>query len=393
MSGQRRDDLGTGLRALGSPVAVCALVVLLLNDHVLKQAAPGWVTGKLSDVAGLVVAPLLVALLAAALGVRRPLTWATAAVVVGFMLCKTTGAGAATVSALWSLSGIDTHIRADPTDLLALPAVLVARRLWRQAGSVPDRRRLAAVVGLALLPMGVLATAATGACDEDEGVRTVDVVTGRLGEDAGQRTVAVLEDHHEWRVVEGSGTPFTLPEADRERLGEGVTTDDGACASGARVCWRRGLDRHSVEVSADGGRSWQPDLEVTAEQRAQSLAGLEESCGQPPSADLVDLEVLDTAAGPVVVVAARHGGAWLRDVAGEWRLLDREELASAPTPASDGEPAPGRLRPVPPVAPPHDPPTDPGPEPSTPPRPPCRPSERQTVTPDPANGGPVEVCP
>jgi len=193
--------------------------------------------------------------------------------------------------------------------------------------------------------------------------------------------------------VDRSGTVSTLSEADRERLGEGVPTDDGACATGARFCWRRGLDRHSVEVSTDGGRSWQPDLEVTAEQRARSLAGLGESCGQPPSADLVDLEVLDTPAGPVVVVAARHGGAWLRDVAGEWRLLDRAELGSAPTPATSSEPAPGRLRPVPPVVPPHEPPTDPGPEPSTPLRPPCLPSERQTVTPDPANGGPVEVCP
>ena len=44
-----------------------ALAVLALNDHVLKQAWPGLVTGKLSDAAGLVVAPPLVALLLALL--------------------------------------------------------------------------------------------------------------------------------------------------------------------------------------------------------------------------------------------------------------------------------------------------------------------------------------
>lgn len=42
------------------PVAVLALVVLVVNDQVLKAAWPGVVTGKLSDVAGLIVAPLVV---------------------------------------------------------------------------------------------------------------------------------------------------------------------------------------------------------------------------------------------------------------------------------------------------------------------------------------------
>jgi len=40
------------------PVALGAVALLILNDHVLKSAWPGAVTGKLSDVAGLVVAPL-----------------------------------------------------------------------------------------------------------------------------------------------------------------------------------------------------------------------------------------------------------------------------------------------------------------------------------------------
>jgi hypothetical protein len=45
------------------PVVLAALVVLIANDQVLKRAWPGLVTGKLSDVAGLIVAP--VALVAA----------------------------------------------------------------------------------------------------------------------------------------------------------------------------------------------------------------------------------------------------------------------------------------------------------------------------------------
>jgi hypothetical protein len=42
------------------PVALAALLVLVLNDRVLKAARPGPVTGILSDLAGLIVAPLAV---------------------------------------------------------------------------------------------------------------------------------------------------------------------------------------------------------------------------------------------------------------------------------------------------------------------------------------------
>ena len=45
--------------ALLQPLALGAIAVLLLNDHVFKAAAPGLATGKLSDVAGLVFFPLL----------------------------------------------------------------------------------------------------------------------------------------------------------------------------------------------------------------------------------------------------------------------------------------------------------------------------------------------
>lgn len=46
-------------RIASHPVFLAALVVLILNDHVLKTAYPGWVTGKASDFAGLIVFPLM----------------------------------------------------------------------------------------------------------------------------------------------------------------------------------------------------------------------------------------------------------------------------------------------------------------------------------------------
>lgn len=41
------------------PVALAALALLLVNDHLLKAQWPGLLTGKLSDVAGVALMPLL----------------------------------------------------------------------------------------------------------------------------------------------------------------------------------------------------------------------------------------------------------------------------------------------------------------------------------------------
>lgn len=41
------------------PAPLVALAVLIVNDHVLKGRGPGWLTGKLSDFAGVLFFPLL----------------------------------------------------------------------------------------------------------------------------------------------------------------------------------------------------------------------------------------------------------------------------------------------------------------------------------------------
>lgn len=137
------------------PVPLVALAVLVLNDHWLKTLAPGAVTGKLSDLAGLVVFPLLlVALIEGArflLGFRP---WALgpgslAAAIAVTALAFTSVKSSAEVARLYSTAlgalqwpvraglalvegralphGLGTFtVRADPTDLVALMALSLA---------------------------------------------------------------------------------------------------------------------------------------------------------------------------------------------------------------------------------------------------------------------------
>jgi hypothetical protein len=145
---------GPGARALPAgellhPLPLAALALLVVNDHALKAWAAGTelaaVTGKLSDVAGLLFFPLLVTagldlalMLAARLGAsvdfslrRWKLAAACGATLVLFTAIKVSPAAADAVARLLRQLGVSAHIVVDPTDLVALPMVGVAWWLGR----------------------------------------------------------------------------------------------------------------------------------------------------------------------------------------------------------------------------------------------------------------------
>ncbi len=102
-------------------------MALVLNDHVLKGAGvlPGWLTGKLSDFAGLVVAPVLAAVLLRARGpwARRG---AFALVALPFVALNVWPGFARAVEALTAALGVPWRVTVDPTDLVALAVLPVA---------------------------------------------------------------------------------------------------------------------------------------------------------------------------------------------------------------------------------------------------------------------------
>ncbi len=118
---------GSFARELAHPIPLVAVLVLVVNDHALKGSSvlPGWVTGKLSDVAGLFFFPvLLVALGRLVVGEPRarallPML-ASAATALGFSAVKLVVPVNAIVARTWGAMSTDA------TDLLALPSVALA---------------------------------------------------------------------------------------------------------------------------------------------------------------------------------------------------------------------------------------------------------------------------
>ncbi|MCB9754964.1 MAG: hypothetical protein H6713_33930 [Myxococcales bacterium] len=140
------------------PLALTAVAVLLVNDHVLKARWPGLVSGKLSDVAGLVYFPLLLQAIVEAPRWARaryrpsPAILLVCVLITGLVFALVNlwapatslyerGFGAVRWCLLdggWRTGGAPRPVTLtpDPTDLLALPSLWLAWRL----GRAPDER-------------------------------------------------------------------------------------------------------------------------------------------------------------------------------------------------------------------------------------------------------------
>ena len=135
------------------PLFLSALVLLVVNDHWLKGAGilPSWLTGKLSDFAGLIVAPVVLVSLLQLKSQRARLT-AHAAIALVFALTEISQPIADQLASLWHLAGISrAAFRADVTDLWALvvlpiPYALVSPEVTEKTHTFAPRVTLASAL-------------------------------------------------------------------------------------------------------------------------------------------------------------------------------------------------------------------------------------------------------
>lgn len=146
------------LDALAHPISIGAAIILLLNAVVWQRMWPSWWTGKIGDFAWLVIAPLWIA---AFLRLGWPgifdndhLTSQSAIVIAGagYALLKSIPAFNALVVTWLSQFGFTPKLLVDPSDLIALPALLVAGWVWNRPRrvSVAPWSRLGALLLTAL---------------------------------------------------------------------------------------------------------------------------------------------------------------------------------------------------------------------------------------------------
>ena len=173
MASPAQPRAGVALDRLVAPIPLAALALLVVNDHVLKQSHPGWLSGKLSDVAVVALLPFLFvaacdllamaaprvtppgrrALIASAIAAAALFTAIELVPLIGDAYRWGLGVAqwvpAATASVLTSDSLPTIHpvpLTHDPSDLLAVPFAVVALIPIRPSRSAPLGKRSSAAL-------------------------------------------------------------------------------------------------------------------------------------------------------------------------------------------------------------------------------------------------------
>jgi hypothetical protein len=320
--------------ALTHPCTLSAIVLLLLNDHVLKAVAPSPLTGKLSDFAGLVFFPMLgVVVLGFVLRLERhqgPRLAAVAFAATGMAFALLKAAAPVNAAALGLADrwfGIHLQLALDPTDLWALAVLPAAFLIWRHAEARP--RPVSLRAGILSTSVAALAALATSPCPPEQPI-------ARLLTD-GQEVYAVArawepfsavyrsqDSGRSWAFLQEAEVPVTLAAQAEQPVVYPVV----ACLPASpQSCYRIDGTSPQVERSEDGGATWEvawspPTSRLSYMRRVASGSGQLLACGKEIDFTPHDLILLKVGGEAIVLVALGNEGV-LRSPAGSesWERL------------------------------------------------------------------------
>lgn len=307
----KNPSLELTLRLLAHPLSWLACTLLLLNDLLLKQYFPSFLTGKLSDLSGLFLLPFLVG---AIISLFSPLLKLSDRFIRIFSLILPgvifTFAKCSPAAAQFLNHKLAMRIVPDFSDLLALPVLAGSAWLWHSLAARPATHR--AWQSLAL-PVILLATLGDMAAP-DYGISC-------LLSDKGVLFASNMLNQHYTSTDGGSSwhndTSGKYPVCQYGALQElPVQINDPARSTSYRIA-----SRTLVEISTDGGASWKAEplrANVTeAEWQYLRMAGT----SSPILEQGILATVLDPATGNLVL-ALGHQGVLVRAPSGTYTWVD-----------------------------------------------------------------------
>lgn len=318
--------------AFHRPAVIAAIALLLVNDHVLKAAFPSWLTGKLSDFAGLFFFPLLlgalIELVAARFKRKAPYALPLALAFTGLLFAAIKTLPAANA---WYTYMLGVQVVRDPSDLMALVMLIPAWWVGRQSSGSTQRAPERAVY--AVLALGALASMATSPCWEGGRIHRLEIIDsmlyagsgGRSGENVQQVAVADVQTL-QWQLVNNPEPVMMTPPPELPYT---------ACDSiNPARCYR--IDGTAkVQESTNGGQTWRTSWEIALGREA-FLRRMPQpgACGKVPELRTYNLIVLPDRS---VVAAMGNQGFVVRTLGGEWQRVGIEYYVY-PTPTRSQDP-------------------------------------------------------
>lgn len=325
-----------GLRAIRHPLSLFSIGLLLLNDHFLKTTSPSWFTGKLSDFAGLVFFPLLVVIGLSLpnrllrLPPRQVLAIACGFTLIWFTLVKTDAwTNTFTETTLAHLLGQPVQIILDPTDLIALPILLltwhVGIEVERETKPQPPGKISYIALGLA-----TLATIATSPCMPPSHVERLTVYDNTLYTSVsyGYTETPNIVQSQDGGISWTFAPTLTLPAEIAQSLSNPRPLPISACLPSDPLTCYRTSGNEKIEVTVDGGKTWRvawrtPPGRHAFMERTLSFGPLA-TCKAPNEIDPgpYDLVMLQQPTGWSLIVASGNEGVLVYASANGWQRYE-----------------------------------------------------------------------
>lgn len=313
------------LALLAHPLSLAAIGVLMINDHLLRLLWPSWWTGKVGDFAWLIFAPFVLAAgLAWLIPLKEPARerWSFGlgfgAVAFIFVLFKLVP-GVTELATRISVVNFNSpfSVTRDPSDLIALPSLLLAFFLWKHA-STPTRFSLR---GWIALPLAALLTIANTGLP-DLGIACFSESNGTIFAGSSFTAYSSTDGGITWEPAEMLPDAACGPDFSPEQnwlLAPGPQP-------GTIYRFRSG---DNIEVSTDSGSTWQMARELSSISEARKLYYLKSRQGyteyEPgPLAALADRQTGNMlfAMSHQGVLVLTAGGEWIWSQVGNYRPLE-----------------------------------------------------------------------
>ncbi|MBI3737974.1 MAG: hypothetical protein HY258_02890 [Chloroflexi bacterium] len=324
--GTENQGLQNSLRCLQHPLSLISIVVLLINDHIWKISNPSWLTGKISDFAGLFFFPFIIIAVMSLLFENSNFSclhvgqMAFVSIGIWFFLAKTYfPVNEVTKTVISFLVGHPTQFTLDWTDSFALLVLWPSWSLWSRSTNT----RLHGIAYISLVA-GALACLATSP------VPPPTVITSLKYEKGDVYAVDKVSSHAVFKSLDGGATWEYCP-PDCGDIWNSVSVREmpiQVCDPEETSSCYRITGSDSIEMSKDNGKSWSIGWEIPPDRREF----VEREGSIPTPKDMIIVSDVDR----YLLVAMGDDGIIRRYLpAGEWERIAVYDAQPIPYFATD----------------------------------------------------------